>query len=309
MKSTRTLLAICTVALTCTEPAYANDATGLTAKMQPYIKCLNSISGRAFQSRDRYLSWVGKSGPTNMDRATYGVYTISSTDDCAKGVAKANAQEPHDTPLEQAGDSYVSAATALEPLLKTADDYYSQGNFKDDKLAKGKQMHAGLMAGFANFEAADRAMRAKVEELTDFLEVEELATIEKEEGRKLRYLRLALMHTAKRLVNVETATEQSKLDIKAITAALAPYETIVTELDAYTTAHKDERFNSSLLSSAKSFLTSAKELMRRVRDKTPYSQGERMILNTGQGAWMVDGSPARVSKDFNALVSMYNMRL
>ena len=33
--------------------------------------------------------------------------------------------------------------------------------------------------------------------------------------------------------------------------------------------------------------------MRRLRDKTPYSQGDRMMLNAGSG-WMVEGSPPRL---------------
>jgi hypothetical protein len=56
---------------------------------------------------------------------------------------------------------------------------------------------------------------------------------------------------------------------------------------------------------AKSFLTTGKQLMRRIRDKVPYSQGERMMLNPGSG-WMVEGSPQRLLRDYNQLVDAYN---
>ena len=59
------------------------------------------------------------------------------------------------------------------------------------------------------------------------------------------------------------------------------------------------------VSNAKSFLTSSKQLMRRIRDKTPYSQGERMTLNAG-GGWMVEGSPPRLLRDYNQLIDAYN---
>ena len=59
------------------------------------------------------------------------------------------------------------------------------------------------------------------------------------------------------------------------------------------------------ISNAKSFLTSAKQLTRRIRDKVPYSQGDRMMLNAGSG-WMVEGSPQRVLRDYNQLVEAYN---
>ena len=55
----------------------------------------------------------------------------------------------------------------------------------------------------------------------------------------------------------------------------------------------------------KHFLTTAKQLMRRVRDKVPYSSGDQMMLNSG-GGWMVQGSPARLMRDYNQLVSSYN---
>jgi hypothetical protein len=45
--------------------------------------------------------------------------------------------------------------------------------------------------------------------------------------------------------------------------------------------------------------------MRRVRDKTPYSQGDRMMLNAGSG-WMVEGSPQRLLRDYNQLIDSYN---
>jgi hypothetical protein len=46
--------------------------------------------------------------------------------------------------------------------------------------------------------------------------------------------------------------------------------------------------------------------MRRIRDKVPYSSGEKMILNTGSGGWMIEGSPARLTRDYNDLVGNYN---
>ena len=45
--------------------------------------------------------------------------------------------------------------------------------------------------------------------------------------------------------------------------------------------------------------------MRRIRDKVPYSQGDKMMLDAG-GGWMVEGSPARLTRDYNQLVESYN---
>ena len=45
--------------------------------------------------------------------------------------------------------------------------------------------------------------------------------------------------------------------------------------------------------------------MRRIRDKKPYSSGDKMVLGSG-GGWMVEGSPARLLRDYNQLIESYN---
>ncbi len=67
----------------------------------------------------------------------------------------------------------------------------------------------------------------------------------------------------------------------------------------------DGKIGSMFMGNAKTFLTSAKQLMRRMRDKTPYSQGDRMMLNAGSG-WTVEGSPQRLIRDYNQLIEAYN---
>ncbi len=124
--------------------------------MNAYVGCINRLSARAFQSRARYFSWAAKSGPTGRERIIYGLYTIYDTSDCAKNVDKANALEPHDAELEAAASAYAKAAAKLETLLKEADDYYTQQDYKDDKMAKGKALHPRLVAAWDAFASADK---------------------------------------------------------------------------------------------------------------------------------------------------------
>ncbi|MGU3496537.1 YiiG family protein [Xanthobacteraceae bacterium A53D] len=267
----------------------------LTQKMNAYIGCINRLSQRSYDSRDRYFSWAAKSGPTGKERIIYGTYTIYDTSDCAKKVEAANALEPHEEKLEAAASAYVKAVTALEPLLKETDDYYDQEDYKDDKMAKGKALHPRLVAAWDGFAAADKELRAQVEEIQDRRAAENLAEIEKTEGRKERYHVEALMIAAKRVIRTETA---SPPDVAQITAAVADYEAAVKEVEAFA--------GSSFTRSAKSFLVTSKQLMRRIRDKVPYSSGEKMHLSSQGAGWMVEGSPPRLTKDYNDLISSYN---
>lgn len=273
-----------------------------TEKLNAYVGCINRLSARALESRARYLSWVGKNGPTGKERIIYGLYTIYDTADCQKKAEAANALEPRDAALEAAATAYVTAVTTLGPLLKEADDYYTQENYKDDKMAKGKALHPRLVAAWDAFASADKNLRDGVEAINDRRKAEELVAIEAKEGRSARYHVAALMIDAKRVLRAEDTT---KPDVAEITKALEAYETTVKAIEA-AGAEGGGKIGSMFISNAKSFLTTAKQLMRRIRDKVPYSSGDKMMLSGAGSGWMVEGSPPRLLRDYNQLVDAYN---
>lgn len=282
-------------------PSAANAQ--LTEKLNAYVSCINRLSERSYESRSRYFSWAGKNGPTGKERIVYGTYTIYDTADCKKNVEAANAMEPHDAGLEAAANAYVAAVSTLAPVLKEADDYYTQENYKDDKMAKGKALHPRLVAAWDAFANADKALRAGVDAINDKRAVERLAAIEAKEGRKVHYDVEALMIQAKRVLR---AQDTDQPDLAAIMQALNDYEGTVKAAEDASGKDGDVKLGSLFISNAKSFLTTSKQMMRRLRDKVPYSSGEKMILNSGGGAWMVEGSPARLMRDYNQLVDSYN---
>lgn len=274
----------------------------LTEKLNAYIGCINRLSERSFDSRKRYFSWVGKNGPTGKERIIYGTYTIYDTADCKKNVEKANALEPRDPELEAAASAYVTAVTRLEPLLKEADDYYKQEDYKDDRMAKGRALHPRLVAAWDAFAAADKSLRSEVEAINDRRSLQRLAEIEEKEGRKARYHVEAIMIQAKRVMR---ANDAAKPDLAAITKAIADYEAMIKSAEELAADNPKDKIGSMFVSNARSFLTTSKQLMRRIRDKVPYSQGDRMMLGSG-GGWMVEGSLPRLMRDYNQLVSSYN---
>jgi hypothetical protein len=306
MKSIRVLALAVGLGVLLVPPAARSsvaEVPALTAKVNAAIECINRLSERSHLSRHRYFSWVSKNGPTGKERIIYGTYTIYDTSDCRKKVEKANALAPHEPEFEALASAYVEAVAALEPLLKEADDYYSQENYKDDRMAKGKALHPRLIAAWDTFAKADKKLRIDLDVLQDRDAARRLVEIERTEGIKDRYHIEAVMISAKRLLR---ATEASPTNLTAITETLSGYEAIVKATEDYAAANKGAKIGSSFINDAKSFLTTGKQLMRRIRDKTPYSQGEKMILNTGSGGWMIEGSPARLTRDYNQLIGSYN---
>jgi hypothetical protein len=296
------VLACATAALLAPPAADLASAQSPADKLNAYVGCINRLSERAYESRKRYFSWAGRNGPTGRERIIYGTYTIYDTSDCRRNVEKANALEPRDAELEAAASAYVEAVSKLEPLLKEADDYYTQQDYKDDKMAKGRALHPRLVAAWNAFASADQKLRASVEAVNDKRAAERLAAIEASEGRKTRYHVEALMIHAKRVMR---AQDQATPDLAALTQAVNDYESIVKGAEQASGANGGPKIGSFFISNAKSFLTTAKQLMRRIRDKVPYSTGDRMMLNAGSG-WMVEGSPQRLLRDYNQLVESYN---
>lgn len=305
MRSVRAMVSAASALLggvSCISGVACAEGTALNEKINAYVGCINRLSERSYESRSRYFSWVGKKGPTGKERIIYGTYTIYDTSDCRAGVEKANSLEPHDAELESAASAYVAAVGALEPLLKEADDYYTQEDYKDDKMAKGKALHPRLVAAWTAFASADTKLRDGIDVIQDKMAADRLAEIESTEGRKDRYHIQALMIRAKHLMRVQSA---DKPDLPKIKDALADYEAIAKASEDYASANTDSKIGSGFIDSAKSFLTTAKQLMRRLRDKVPYSQGDKMMLESG-GGWMVEGSPPRLMRDYNELVESYN---
>ena len=296
---------VCAVALAPLATSAAAQTPPSAEKMNAYVGCINRLSARSYDSRARYFSWAAPSGPTGRERIIYGTYTIYDTSDCRKNVAKANGMEPHDAALEAAGTAYADAVGKLEPLLKEADDYYTAENYKDDKMAKGKALHPRLVAAWDAFAGADKALRTEVEAINDRRALEKLAAIEQSEGKQARYYVEALMIQAKRVLR---AQDSAKPDLPALTQAIAEYEATVggAEQFAGSGGAGGAKIGSFFISNAKSYLVTAKQLMRRIRDHVPYSAGDKMMLNNAMSGWMVEGSPPRLLRDYNQLIDSYN---
>jgi hypothetical protein len=276
------------------------------AKVQPYIACLNRHSERAFASRARYLSWSAKTGPTGKEKIVYGLYSLYDPDDCSRGIEAANKMEPHDVPLEKAGSAFAEALFDLVAAVRQANDYYEPGDYKDDKMAKGRALHPKLMAAWDRFAVADAELRPVIERINDLIQLENLDAIEKREGHKTSYFVLNLMIKAKAVLRAERSGAADGFEIRQAVQALDALDVSIQDLETYGLAHSSEKAGSIFLSAARSFLKSGKELMRRVRDKVPYSQGERMLLGSQGSSWMVEGSPGALTHNYNQLVERFN---
>lgn len=280
----------------------------LGQKLGGYIKCTNNVSSRVRDSGDRYFSWVDhEKGLTGEEKNVYGLYSFPDTKACKDGIAASKDLEPDDAEIEKAADDYLAALTELEPVASDANKYYDDEDYKDDKFAKGKELHPKLDAGFKKFSAADKVLHNLVATHNDALQLRELERIEKEQGKKLLYHTKKIMAEARHMVEIGEVP-LNELELEKFTAALDKYEKALDEGQAYAKANDAEADSVSIysmfLSSADEYKKAGKSLMRRVRDKEEFSSGDKMFLKSNPS--MVDGTPAKLIAEYNDLISSSN---
>ncbi|MGK9173483.1 YiiG family protein [Yokenella regensburgei] len=288
-------------------PAVEDPTEQLTAKVNHYIECFNTADGSVHDSAERYVSWIDnvETGPTGKERKVYTLGHIPAyqVESCTKAINQAVKAKPALPALDDAATKYLTELTTLAPLVSQAHQYYSQEDYKDDGFAKGKEMHQPLMKAFKAFMNASDVYGAELEKESSALNAAQLAEIEKTEGKHLAYYRLALVSQGKDLTMLFDAESP---DVNNVIKAIEAYGALLEEARQSTANDQDKPIGWSVfLSRAETFLKDSKDMMRRLRDKTPYSQGDKMMMEGGSG-WMVSGSPMRVLKSYNEMVQASN---
>ncbi len=285
-----------------------DGSQALAGKLNAYVDCFNRIDGSARRSADDYTGWIADldQGPTGKERSvsTLGNLTTADLDHCKQGIEQAQAAQPALPALDAAAKDYLADFAALVPKVSEAYTYYHQEDYKDDGFAKAKQMHTPLLMAFGRFIKASDVFGAELEKENDVLTRLQLAEIERQQGRTSAYYRLAVMGEAKSLAMQLDADD---FEVAKATAAVSRFEALVAAADKDTAAESGKPLTWSVFQSgAGDFLKAAKERVRRIRDKTPYSHGEQMLMENGRSEWMVEGTRAKVVRAYNELVADSN---
>jgi hypothetical protein len=285
-------------------PAQTDQADEVSpqAKLNLYIECYNKASGSFRRSLDRYQSWVKDMniGPTGNERIVYGLYPVEGAQGCKKAIAAANAAAPKMPVLEQAATTYGASLEPLEATINEAYTYYDRENYKDDGFAKAKTLHHALAEQAKAFTAANRQFSDALDDANDAMQQAQLQRMEKQNGRNLAYYHLSTMIQAKGLIRV---LSQDNVDIEKTGAKIDAFEKTVDEM-AKAPGDKPTMWG-AYANNVEEFRKTAKGLFRRLRDKTPYSTGERSLLGTS-GGWMVEGSPDKLINTYNTMVATSN---
>lgn len=275
------------------------------------IDCLNGLDASIGRSLDRYVSWLPKAktgapqpGPTGKERNVYGLYEVPehAVKSCKKGLALAS----KDPAFKGAATKYEAVTDKIVPVINRAKTYYDHGDYKDDKFAKAKELHAALWPLVDEFSQASKEFRAVVVKANDARMDAEVKQVEAKFGRNLLFQKLNLMKVAKATVAVGSDEKSTLAELQPLADA---YEKAFDEMKTYAASHKAEVAKAFMwtayASAAEDYLKATKERVRRLRDRTPYSTGESMLLRNGNGE-MVEGTSMKLNKKYNDLVERSN---
>ena len=210
------------------------QAGSATDKLNVFIGCFNSSFGRAHDAMNRYSSWIKdmKVGPTGQERTVYGTYTVAEhvIAGCGEPVQRAAAAKPAMPALDQAAKDYSSSLAAWGKTLVEADKYYGRENYKDDAMAHGKALHPEMVKNYEAYASATQRFSDALEAENDKLHLQQLAEIEKTEGKTFPWWHGMTMFKAKKSVD---ALSDKKVDLDKAQARMKDFEETADGLAAY----------------------------------------------------------------------------
>lgn len=294
----------------------ANDGTesqdaAIGAKLGGSIECINSHSHWVLKSRERYLSWIKspQAGPTGKEAIVYGLYKLHDVSSCRSGLEKAAAMAPSIPAFEQAMSTWMQAFLAADIVVTEADTYYELQNYNDDRMQLGKTLHPRLLEVYAEFERADDALRAIIEETKDGLTVRRLERLANDPQQRVSYLADRLLRDADLMFRSADGLGGKGFDSTSLSASVASFEVAWSELSDHRKANPDDRRevirSSSFVDAGFALLKSAKAAERRARNGTPLDESEQMLAENG-AAQLVDGHPQQLLEKYNDLIDVAN---
>ncbi len=210
------------------------DLNRWLSKTNAYTELLNA-SLHASTSWSRYRSWVDvRTGPTGKERIVYGLYEVSPeiAKRALEASAKAIAAEPKIDRLDAAAADYAAAFEALLPVMNETSRYYERQDYKDDKFARGRDLHPKLMAVAEPYLKQRARFEGEMKAVKAVLNARQLEAIEKREGRSYAWHARNVMNVVEPIGDLIVQQPTPAL-AKALDEAIPEFAKAVRDFDDY----------------------------------------------------------------------------
>ena len=248
---------------------FSSEDQQLAAKLQAYISCTNRVDSalRPLYSTYRedfadYLAEVtgaARDPRASMNRGAaraflkrrfdMGGFKIALaetnneiTRECIGALRKAVAQSPADADLNRTGTAYADTLEKLIPPMNAVSAYYAQGDYKDDRMVKGKTFDAEMAPLFDVLFKASSEMREQIGVRNAMLDEHKLAGMEKAGGRNFDWHLQNMMMQSRMTVDATIAALNSDVpSLSDVQTAESTLQKAYDEAKAYSDAHHDAK--------------------------------------------------------------------
>ncbi|MDP9098089.1 MAG: YiiG family protein [Verrucomicrobiota bacterium] len=231
-----------------------------------YAKAL-SAARTVQKSYDRYAAWVDiKIGPTGKERSIDGVPGIGALQEITDAATKGPGMWPPLGGVDGMAQKLGQATTALAPLIKSASDYYTQRQYKNDGAKRGQELHGQMLPLFEQFFAAELAMRREFSAVFEDIERRYLAQIEKEHGKNYEWHLRSFLLAAKTLTDLlPNHADAAMIEGARFKARFANLQAAYTLFTHYCVEHPAEVQKAVLSTSLEDFFA-ATRILRGILD-------------------------------------------
>jgi hypothetical protein len=275
---------------TSTTGAPAQEAMGL------YAKGFNALLKDPKQMIKEYFDSIPEAGPDPKARLRLFPrqnFATSAIKEARESFDKAKSAAPDSmASLAPAADQAIAAIERVATTYTAAQKYYEAENYKDDQLAKGKELHGQMIAAAKDFNTALGTLEAGLSKIEDEQATQELAKYEGDKSYSY-WFRFYNMQAKKFLSAVEAAHTPETL--AKLDAAFQPIAAATDALGKFV-ASKGGKVNTTFNSyadRATSFHATATKLIRLAKE--PKVDGAAL-----------DRETESLISNYNTLVSMAN---
>jgi hypothetical protein len=224
------------------------DDTALQVKLEPFISCLNGVDSSMREHYAEYQTdYAPRAAGEDLMFSTFRNFKIEvfeqnneMSKECADGLDAAGKMAPAMADLDGAGKTYADTLRALLPVLNAADIYYDQDDYKDDAMAKGKELDAQMAPLFQVLFVESDKIDAIITAESIRLRRAELTAMETANGRDFDWHAGNVMFEARTVIDeVETLADTGALTVDALQKLEGVMQKAFDEATAYAAANPD----------------------------------------------------------------------
>ncbi|WP_343059887.1 YiiG family protein [Saccharibacillus deserti] len=313
-----TALSACSAPAVPLSPAAAGVTQGESEQMEKYnayVMLNNLMRGRIDEVLIHYFEKFGtEKQPVIEDNFSFIMLGVVEQDraviDQAKGFI---ASKPAFASADPAAAKLIPAIQDLLAVLDGMKVYYDSKGYVDDDFAKGKELHAKLLAAYEAYDKSAQDYYTALQKMGDEQRLADLQEF-KNAGQDIRYNALKFMIDAEATaMEIEAqgihAANVLELDLAKFKAK---YDVMTADLTALTTLSKDkdqiqkEGLNEFSIGSYVQAATEAKvgasNIIERIKNKEPVSDSDL----SGQFLDSTEGTPETFNQLIGKAVERYN---